>query len=301
MINVGIAGRFMIEAVNVETGERRSLTPWFNNLITDVGLDRLGTQELGNYCMVGTGTATPSITDTTLSAQLASTTNVVAGVYGGQTTDPVYSFRRLTFRFAAGSATGNLSEIGIGSNNAVTVFSRTLIKDGSGNPTTITVLPTEALDVTYELRLYPPSADSPHTTVISGVTYTGVIRPAYKTDSGPGGNWMVRNSTASLNRSAFLYVYDGAIGASTGGPSGLQSYVTSYTPVSEATYSVNSLVRTGTATIGLQDCNLAGGIVSMMVHTSLGSYQIGFSPAIPKDATKVLTLGFQLSWNRIAI
>jgi hypothetical protein len=33
----------------------------------------------------------------------------------------------------------------------------------------------------------------------------------------------------------------------------------------------------------------------------MGAYQISFSPAIPKDATKVLTLGLTLSWARMVI
>jgi hypothetical protein len=54
--------------------------------------------------------------------------------------------------------------------------------------------------------------------------------------------------------------------------------------------------------VGLSQGNLAGGITAIRILTSaMGAYQISFSPAIPKDATKVLTFGLTLSWARAAI
>ena len=305
MINVGVAGRFKLEAVNEETGERRELTPWFNNLITDQGLNRLGTVGIhsnGSFCMVGTGSATPATTDTALASQLAVTSTTTSVSYSGSTSAPYYGSVTTVYRFAAGSATGNLTELGIGY-SGVAVFSRTLIKDGSGNPTTITVLATEALDVTYELRLYPPAADVAHSTVISGVTYTGVIRASGVTSFSAGGDWApnMGNSTPTLlsRGGEPAQAYNGAIGPVTGSPSG--TYV-SINDCVTAAYSNNSYQRTGTTTVGLSQGNLAGGITAIRILTSaMGVYQISFSPAIPKDATKVLTIGLTLSWARMVI
>lgn len=301
MINVGVAGRFKLEAVNEETGERRELAPWFDNLITDLGLNHLGTSGIGQFCLVGTGTAAPAVTDTGLGNKLAHTTTN-AGITYGVVTSPNYSWVRVIFRFAAGTATGNLSEIGVGI-STTQVFSRTLIKDAGGNPTTITVLASEALDVTYELRLYPPSADVPHSTVIAGVTYTGVVRPRLITAGASSGDvWSVRafGVPVSFNGpSPAVNVFSGTIGANTGGPSGTQANISG--SIAEAAYSQNSLVRSGTVTCPLSECNVPGGIQAVGVNTTMGSYQISFTPAIPKDATKVLTLGFTLAWNRMVI
>lgn len=300
MIAQGIAGRFKIEAVDTTTGARRELAPWFNNLITDQGLNHIGSSGIGSFCMVGTGTNTPANTDTTLGSQLAYTVNSTI-THGGQSSIPYYSWARAVFRFDAGVATGNLSEIGIGISSTL-VFSRTLIKDSGGNPTTITVLPTEALDVTYELRLYPNTTDVPHSTVISGVTYTGVIRPRYATATGEGNLWTVRmfDTRASLNGTSPKFtVFSGNIGDVLSGPSGDQQSISG--SITEDVYSANSKVRTGTVTCGLAECNVSGGIQAVSVNTTLGSFQIGFSPPIPKDATKVLTLGLSLSWNRMVI
>ena len=303
MINVGVAGRFKLEAVNEETGERRELTPWFNNLITDQGLNRLGTGGIhsnGAFCMAGTGSAPPATTDTALASQLAVTSTVLSTTNSGRASAPYYGSITLVYRFAAGSATGNLTELGIGY-TSTEVFSRTLIKDGSGNPTTITVLSTEALDVTYELRLYPPAADVVHSTVISGVTYTGVIRASGVTSFVVNGDWAPSTSMSTLlaRGGRAPEAYSGAIGAVTGSPSGSSATINDCVT---AAYSNNSYQRTGTTTVGLSQGNLAGGITAIRILTSaMGAYQISFSPAIPKDATKVLTFGLTLSWARAAI
>ncbi len=94
---------------------------------------------VGDYmstCMVGSGNAAPAETDTALQAR-ASTSNINVQS-NNSNVSPRYGWRRRTFRFAAGAAAGNLSEVGVGWTTTA-VFSRALILDGSGNPTTITV------------------------------------------------------------------------------------------------------------------------------------------------------------------
>lgn len=304
MITAGIAGRFKLEAVNVETGERRELAPWFNNLITDSGLNAWGTGGILGGCAVGTGSTAPAVSDTALATWRAYSNTVTSNVLGGQATVPYYSSVTRVYRFAAGTATGNLTELGVcvGS-STTTLFSRTLIKDGSGNPTTITVLASEALDVTYELRLYAPSADVPHSTVIAGVTYTGVVRAANVTSFVSSGyTWSLGNSmvgAVDLMQSGYVArVGNGSIGAITSAPGGTN---VDADHVAASAYSNGSLARSGTLTLGLSQGNVAGGITTALIPTKMGAYQISFSPAIPKDATKVLTLGLTLSWARMVI
>ena len=59
-------------------------------------------------------------------------------------------------------------------------------------------------------------------------------------------------------------------------------------------------MQAASATWNLTSGNLSGGISAVQTiwggSQSRGNYQVGFSPAIPKDATMVLTLNFQLSW-----
>lgn len=301
MTTIGFAGRFKLEAVNAETGERRVLAPWFNNLITDQGLNRIGTGPIGGYCHVGTGNAAPAVTDTALAAKLAHTTSVISGVSSGSATLPYYGSRTQVFRFGVGVASGNLSEVGIGY-SATALFSRALIKDSSGNPTTITVLPSEYLDVTYELRMYAPAADVPFSVVISGVTYTGVVRAAQATTfsdtADPWYGGYLFGSGAALGTNTQPRAYNGALGTATTAPSGAGSVLGI---PSNNGYANNSMQLTGTVTAALAAGNLAGGISALAIYTTLGAFQMSFSPAIPKDATKVLSVGITLSWARKVI
>ena len=73
-LNIEVQGFYLIEAVNKDTGEKRIAADWFPNLITDAGLNRMGSGQFLTTCMVGSGQTTPQFTDTSLVAQVASTT-----------------------------------------------------------------------------------------------------------------------------------------------------------------------------------------------------------------------------------
>ncbi|KAK6697260.1 hypothetical protein SNK04_014178 [Fusarium graminearum] len=67
----------------------------------------------------------------------------------------------------SGVGTGNLSELGTGT-SSTNLFSRALIRDPiTGNPVTITKLPDEFMDVTFELRAYVSASDTTGTVTIS--------------------------------------------------------------------------------------------------------------------------------------
>src|SRR5699024_10490997 len=59
----------------------------------------------------------------------------------------------VSVQFGKGDAAGNLSKVAIGK-SSTDMFAIALIKDGSGNPTTITVTSIEFLTVTYQWRVY---------------------------------------------------------------------------------------------------------------------------------------------------
>jgi hypothetical protein len=208
-------------------------------------------------------------------------------------TSPYYGITTIQFQFAIGGATGNLSEVGIGT-TSTQLFSRALILDGGGSPTTITVLSTEALYVTYSLRQYVPLTDVTGTITLNAINYAYTLRAANATQSFA---WAIFNGgdSPTLNQAQ---AFSGAIGAITGSPAGSVSNASS---VSTTAYSNGSFVRNVSATWGLTAGNFgAGGIPAILAifggSQSRGDYQIGFSPAIPKDGTQVLTMNFQLAW-----
>lgn len=292
-----VCGFFKMEAIRPD-GRKRLVADWFPNLITDGGLNRMAYGGYLSACHVGTSNSAPNVANTTLAGYVGGTTTVQSSSYGAQPTEPYYAWKRITYRFNVGVATGNLAEVGVATaaaNGGSTVlFSRALVLDGGGSPTTITILPDEVLDVTYELRNYPPLVDVSQTLTITGSgSHDMVTRAAFVTSS----NWSYRlGSAVSFNTSGVDgFVYNGTIGAITTGPSGNASNVQQY---NVGNYVENSLERQGGYGFGLNQGNLVGGITAARYETTHGYYQTSFSPAITKDATKTLSFVFKTSWAR---
>lgn len=281
---------FKIEATRPD-GTRRVLADWFPNLILDGGLDRIGANDgYLIWCQVGSGSTAPVAAQTALVNRIAGTSTVQASSTGAQASAPYYGWARRTYRFAQGVAAGNLSEVGVGWASTGSLFSRALILDGGGSPTTITVLSDEVLDVTYELRRYPGTVDLTGTVVLDGVTHNWVSRASGVTH---------QSSWAGVGTMAldFAQSFNGDIGAVTASAPSGTSGTLSATPLA---YSSGSYTRAVTVSAGLNDSNLSGGIRSIMIRAMSGTsrYQIQFDPAIPKDNTKVLSLTIQHSWAR---
>lgn len=286
-----VRGFYKLEAVDAR-GRRRLLADWFPNLITTNGANALGTVSVLDFCAVGSGNATPALTDTSLQTFVASTSTTNFGTRAASPTSPYFGSYTTQYAFAIGVATGNLAEVGVGK-SATSLFSRALILDGSGVPTTITVLSSEALYVTYQLNQYVPLTDVTGSITISGTTYGYTVRAADATAT----DWAYNNQGSPSLRGAS--VFSGGIGAITGSPSGTQSAQTS---INNVAYSAGSFTLVSTATWGLTAGNV-GGVASVFAQwqdgggaVSRGSYQIGFSPSVPKDASHVLTLTFSMSW-----
>ena len=296
----------------------------FDNLITDSGLNRLGTAGAFNGIVVGTGTAVPSTTDTQLQAYLnySQTLYATSKTLGGS---PDYWFQRsTTYRFAAGTATGNITEVGAAwiTQTAPTViyglFSRALILDGGGSPTVITVLPDEILDVTYTVRAYPNLADAVTTFNIGATTHTlttrvGKINTANDVDvnlasrvqighSGYTSTLMKLNGRANAGVPMTLGPVTGYLRGGTDSPWGA-------TASADTAYVNNSLTHTTTATYDLPTANFTGGIES--VDLTLGAdSSVGFgsgiafivqgiiSPRILKTNTMELKLTASVTWGR---
>lgn len=299
-IKSNVKGFFKIEAVKPD-GTRRVLADWFPNLILDQGLDRMGANsDYLNACQVGTGSTTPAAAQTGLTTYVAGTTSVESTTYFAASDAPYYGSITKRFRFAAGVAEGNISEVGIGwSSSGSTLFSRALILDEMSSPTTITVLADEVLDVTYELRQYAPTVD------FSGTvdTYTVTLRASNVTDASSSAGWGNQLGLASaglLNTGqAALAAYDGTLGVVTGAPSGTEASVSGLPhTVTNAAYSGGTYYRDITYFVDLNGLNVTGGIDCIKFGTTRGQYQASFSPAIDKDATKTMTLQFRIAWAR---
>lgn len=287
----GVCGFYKIETIldDVVT----SSTGWFKNLITDIGLDRrAGYSDLLARCMVGTGNTTPTFSDVNLANQIASTTSSSTSSVGRSTSSPYYAYITKVYTFAQGSVSGNISEVGVGWGVSNSLFSRSLIRDGEGNPTTITVLSSEILRVTYQLRYYAPLVDVTGVVTINSIDYTWTARAAEVVSSS---DWTAADRAESFTFANVNNVYDGYIGSITGAPSGSSN---STIPLSVGSYSNGSFSLNYTLTIGIDKGNFAAGVGAVLFTSGCSRFQIGFSPKIPKTSNDTLSIAFTHGWGR---
>lgn len=181
MPKVGISGKVLQwEVINADGSIDQSCYRPSDNVITDVGLEQLATliydYSPSYYFCIGTGTATPSATDTTLTAETYRSTCAYA-TYDSFTksvvnSDPYYIYIQRGVQTILGSLNGTYGEIGfspIATSNA-NVFSKHRLKDENGDPTTITVSSAQQLRLKYVLIFcFSPSTVTTGTINISGI------------------------------------------------------------------------------------------------------------------------------------
>lgn len=314
-ISVGIDGRYKLVAHKAD-GSSRVVADWFSNLVLDSGLERLGTGGAIGRCVVGSDSTPPAVDQSALFALVASTTTLQSFLRG-TAPDNSYVFYRKTFRFGMGVAAGNLSEVGVGWADT-SLFSRALIRDDLGDPTTITILSDEVLDVIYEARMYPNLADQSFVLNIAGVDYTFTLRPVAIT--GTEGASASAYHYWHLNFADFLdsgytafnvsnfpkamlgfgngAALAGVTATSLTGPEIAEAWLTSSGSYSEfrTPYAPGSHERELRHTFDLNGGNVPFG--GFMFLTRMGAYQCVVSPNIPKDNTKILKIDFTVSWAR---
>lgn len=282
--------------------ECRELPP-FHNLITDLGLNRFGTtagNSLYYRCHVGTGTATPSVTDTQLHNFLAAVSTSNPSTAAGNSGAPdYYSYRTFRWTSAIGAlGNNNLTEIGIsGQNGNGLLFSRELIRDSGGNPTAFPISDDEQLEVTYELRLYPNLTDVPATVMVGPNSHDTITRPINVTNTsvwGPGATSSsavnaARSSASGLNRafSGDLVPYTDAF---------LSGNLGDASSGATAAYTNGTFYRDISNTWNISTGN--GNIRTVTFGFGCAAFQVRYDPVITKLNTQVLTLNQRISWAR---
>lgn len=300
MINIEAtcSGHYRLRVIRADGSIKTDLS--FDNLITDGGLNYMGNNSgYLLWCQVGSGTTAPANADTALANRIAGT-NTASNNETIQSTPPYYIAQNRTFVFATGTATGNISEVGVGWATSGSLFSRALIRDAQGNPTTITVLDDESLEVTYQFRHYAPASDISGTFTLREVVHTYTLRAANVTSILAANAWQLANGVTAgtmAGNSGGQRFYDGEIGAITTGPSG----ATANGAQTVAAYSNNSLVRDHTLTAGPAIANFAGGVGAMLLKAGIGAYQCGFTPKIIKSDVDTLAITLRISWSRRAL
>jgi hypothetical protein len=328
-VHMGMAGKYRAQITKGRTGKLKYDTGWFDNLITNRGLveywnlphyGAFDSGAIGASCAVGTGNTTPQVTDVGLASFTAAAGGT--GGTGGGTGYPApnaqgyvaqvsvpgqpdyvppYWYMRYIYLFATGAAAGNLTEVGAypggGSPNA-DLFSRALILDASGNPTSITVLSDEILTVTWELRFYLDVTDHAFSFNLNGSPITGTYRL-----------WNASSQSANpaaINTSgAGCTLYSGAMAASplTGSPTGTIGNLASNSGAMSFVQFVNDIANSGTCYFDIKGTfptgNGTGTIQSFSYNQHMWAYQFGaLSSPIIKTAGQQLQVNFRASWGR---
>lgn len=278
-------------------------TPWFFNHLTDLGLDQLASNGAWRrHCQIGAGSATPLDSDIALQSRLASvdsTQNMPAG-----TIDTVNRWLsvQLIYTFPAGIMGGNfnVSEVGVGSASSGGLTSRALILDSLGAPTSISVQEDEDLVVAWRLWVRQPTED-----VFSGeVSGRDAVMRACNVNTN-GTNYLGWRYHFSSGAAIALFslasegntqhIFNGAISAITGVPSGLSEAISGPTV---ATYVAGSRRRVLTYNISNAQGNWLEGISSLAFKFGPGSWQLGITPPIKKTSLQTARIIVYVTWDR---
>ena len=268
----------------------------FKNIIVDQGLNNAASTAINTLvtrCKVGSSSDIPTTSDTALGQQVGSYTPVVTSTYNHSSGNPVwYTYGRYTYTFPVEAVIGDLREIGF-FDSSDNMFSRALLKDGAGNPTTVTVLADEQLFVTYEVRKYPAETDQTGTFVLSinGVdtSFTYTARPALINTATASHYW---HGSHRLGVDTNVVAYESqTLGTVTGTPTG--------TAVAGSgtidTYVTGSFKSTLNCVFDPSVANFTNGIGSMML---CNGFQVSFNPVIPKTSDRRLVLPLSTIYSR---
>lgn len=311
-LHVGLEGWFTVQAVKngavVRSRSFKKEVGPFHNLITDLGLDRIGSQPstaVYRYCIVGTGTTAPAVTDTQLAnfhgVVTTSSANWSVSVGTGPAPD-YYSWMRNTWTSAIGAlGTVNLTEVGVGGANGNSLlFSRELIRDGGGSPVSFPLTSDEQLRVIYELRMYPPLGDTPATVLVGATSHDTITRALninttslswHFVDMDSGDASQINFSASNVSQQA----WSGDLAAVTATNPGGTNLGTS-TSVATAGYTNGNHYRDFSGTWGTTVGN--GNIRTLMMRNNSTKWQVQYDPVIVKNNTQQLILNQRVSWAR---
>lgn len=309
-MQVGLYGEVKV-IVKRADGTVRLDTGFFPNVITNLGLDAIGSGDhsLFNFCAVGGGNSTPLNTNTKLDNFLAVGLGISSTAKYDY--DPVRDTefykcsRTVGYRFT-GLDNKNISEVGLVSDDRSerhSALTRTLIKNSNGEPTVITVLSGEILELQYRLwQVFSvKDKDQVITAMIDGVEVPFNVKIRLAGVGGTGlGPWnyfdVVGRGIMYSTRPRFG---TGELGEITGQSSG-QLYGADIHMAWEA-YQSSTYKRKFYIDVPITE--VVHPIRSLLFFTGLGAYQVRFGTVVgdlPIDKTNqdILQLGFEMSWGR---
>ena len=308
-MQVGLYGEVKVIVKRADDTVRLD-TGFFPNVITNLGLDAIGNDnDLFNYCAVGGGNSKPLNTNTKLDNPLQVGSQISSE--SKYDYDPVRDTefykcsRTVGYRFE-GLDNKNISEVGLVDDYRPefhSAFTRTLIKNSAGEPTVITVLSGEILELQYRLwQVFDvKDKDQVVTAMIDGVEVPFNVKIRLAGVGGNlGGSWSyaaVVGAHLTFQGNNYHQFGTGELGEITGQNSGLTNvYGLSWEAYQPSTYKRKFYVNASIT-------DAVHPIRSFLFFTGLGAYQVRFGTVdgdLPIDKTEqdILQLGFEMSWGR---
>ncbi len=279
----------------------------FPNLITDAGLDLIGTgtalDALYTTLAVGTDGSTPNVSDAALGAEVASSTDDGGNddLDSTESSPLEYAFRRRTRIFSEASANEPLRELGwkVGG----VLANRALFKDLNGNPTKVEKTTNDLLRVVYEYRVFAPLYDVTGSIVIGPPACGSIeyfIRPQNVNQNNGWPNLLDNMGSYYLPEARAHQ--SAVIGSRTGNndPAPDESETTS----SFATYVTGTFFRDMSYRWSFPDANFTGGVNLITWHpwntsSDLMIWQMFLTQSIDKTINVRLDLTFRQRWDRV--
>lgn len=295
-LRVEVEGEYSFCAVKMD-GTKRQLGKT-HNIITNWGLNQLATQNAGSFltsCCLGTGTTPEDASQSRLVAFSYYTSSTITNVQTqGSLANLECSYLRV-FRFSPNIA-GTFTEVGVGTQSSPTngfVGSRALIRDDEGNPSSISVLADEYLDVTYTFKIRIPN----NAQQTSGNFNIGATSYSYVCKASECALWHASGGNFSSTYAWGCDGYSGTLSANVDGyPTGNPVYFSPAFSLIEpyVDYSYNVKMK---ATIGLTNGN-SYPIKSIWLNAGQTRWQFELNTPIVKNNTQILTLNFEFTWAR---
>lgn len=304
--NIGMAGEFRC-VVKKSDGSTKIDTGYQKNLILNQGLDFFGDgkgTDMMAYCVIGSGNSQPIYTQNKLDTAITGVVGSVASYkydYDAARDGNLYKTNKVCKYSFTGLNNVNISEVGLASNysNTTTYYlcTRALIKDSQGNPTTITVLSGEILEVYYKLwAIYDTTDKTGQINVLDGAG--NQVPYNYKARLMKVGDTAYSGYVNSLSRDwKKQYLYSGDLVAIAGTPSG-ELYSSASLQVS--TYVLGSYKSVYSFEVATSAGN---GKIRTYALEVLGYWQIRFGSVaddspITKTSTQTLSIPVEFSWGR---
>ena len=315
--HVGMCAFYKVEFVHSVTGKVRPCSDWTENVMLTSGMKEMSHRgDWFTTCQVGIDAVDPNAGDTDMPGWVAGTSTITVSSSSAQATAPFYGWKQKTFRFAVGSIViaTQINRVGVGWATAQgdNLVSLAKIVDVTGTPVAPNWQPDEYLDVTVEMRYYPPLVDAEGTVDFNAVTYGYLLRAS---DANLGGAWgdVIGSQIVgwAQNVSDWL-AWDNDIGATVDStPTGLTAASDTFAVYTTAPAGVQSI--TFGLSVGPTAWNLATDKLfrCLTFKTTAGWYQIQWDDTgisgtytgngIPKTTSFTMQVEFVMTWGQATI